>query len=297
MREPIELYSIDGTLLSSFAAFDLSQKVFIVRPASFRKIRFQKKVTINSLLVKKQPSKLLNRVEINKRLMNKMRTNKDIPLNLKPAEICQRYNINYGQYLYLSSKFDINLKKQDQHANTIPLQTLTNNDEVLHGFMKEIVDRICLVRSIDDERITKNDYIWLWCFLVYKTLPLTELAFTLKKIFNPKASHVVVFEDVRSTLINISKSCQPLELSAEHNKFARIILDELRLNNCLNSRNDLIVDNFYSVLLEENKLLLYLNQVFTKSSWSKPPLTVRFQSIGIALEIKQQFINKLLKFS
>ena len=129
-------------------------------------------------------------------------------------------------------------------------------------------------------------YIWLWCLLIYNTIPLIELAQIWKYIFDPYEWKIVPFPDLKQTLILLSKSCQIFEVDFAHTKFSYIILDELRKANCLTSDNELISENLRLELMKETKLLLYLNNSLLKNVSLEVPLPVLWGQIGNVLNLK-----------
>eukprot|EP00826_Nyctotherus_ovalis_P024941 TRINITY_DN1924_c0_g4_i2.p1 TRINITY_DN1924_c0_g4~~TRINITY_DN1924_c0_g4_i2.p1 ORF type:complete len:430 (-),score=66.01 TRINITY_DN1924_c0_g4_i2:501-1790(-) len=261
----ISLHSSNGDPLNSFADIDPKAHLVIVKRERDKWLGLRRAIVFPKI-ISSNIAKVMKRKEVKK--MNLLIKDN---AEMTPEEMCQRYSITYGQFLYLSGKHDIQLRNSKaEHA--VPLEWLVKcKGEILFGLEKTIVERVCIARGIHGE-VSKSQYVWLWCLLVYNTLPLEEVVDVWKFIFDPYEMNSVPCSELRQVLILLSRTCQPLEVDFGHKRFAYILLDELRKADCLTPEDDLLMDRLVAELMKETKLLLYLAHTITKSSSLPLPL-------------------------
>jgi len=278
LNDTISLHDSNGTELDSFADIGINAHFIIVKKAKDKWLGLRRTLILPKI-IPINASKVERKKEIKK-------VSKIKEAEMEPEKICHKYNISYGQFLYLSSKYDVHLRNFKDPFSISLDYLLKCKGEILFGLEREIVDRICIAHEIQNE-VTKSQYIWLWCLLIYNTIPLEELVKFWKCIFNPYELQSVGYTELRQTLMLLSKCCQPLEVDFRHRCFAHIIIEELRKANCLTSNNDLIVEKFVIELMKETKLLPYLNNSIMRRLSLEIPLALLWEKVGEAIEHKQ----------
>jgi len=301
LKSEVVLCNTDGMILTSFENIDPNKKFFIVKQSDIKwpekvVVVKRKQAKITKLKIPRLPHKIQRYTSFFRRTNYSSIKQKQeiIPGDLTPEEICERYNLDFGQFLYLSSRFDSQLKNSNR-ADTIPLEwLLAHRGDIFRSLQIEIAKKICFAKEIAGY-VNRSQYIWLYSLLGYNSIPLEEIVYVWNVIFNPKNVQVVPSFELKEVLDDLYKSCKGFDLEFSYSCFAKVMLEELEETDCLTAEGNLIISNFKVALTNETKLLLYLNQMITRNSNLDIPLPSLWMKIGLSLERKYKFTEKLLE--